>query len=359
MRRLLAALLLLFPALLRAHELGAVQADIRFARDGGFRIEVQVDPEHLPLALNPYVGMPPVASESEIRARQQAFETDFLKQLRLDFDGQPATWTREDFTPPPSSDPAALWRFGFRLRGQVPAGAASFTWFHPFRMGQYLLRLSREGDAEPSAQWVQGGQASQPFALAEAHAALSRGAKIGLYLKLGYTHILPEGIDHILFVLGLFFLTLKWKPMLAQVTTFTVAHSLTLGLSILGLVSLSPRIVEPLIAVSIVYVAVENLFTDKFHPWRLGVIFGFGLLHGLGFAGALKEIRIPKQDFLTALVSFNCGVELGQLTVILLAFLLLGLAFGRKPWWRARIAIPASLLIGATGLFWTVQRVFF
>ena len=179
-----------------------------------------------------------------------------------------------------------------------------------------------------------------------------------MYFKLGFTHILPFGLDHVLFVLGLFFLSLRWRPLLMQVTAFTLAHSITLGLSLFGLFSLSPKVVEPLIALSIVYVAVENVLTDAFKPWRLAIVFSFGLLHGLGFAGALQEVQIPRQDFLTALVSFNLGVEAGQLTVILLAFAIFGLSFGRKIWYRHRISIPASVLIGLTGLFWTVQRVF-
>jgi len=175
------------------------------------------------------------------------------------------------------------------------------------------------------------------------------------YLVLGVEHIVPKGLDHILFVLGLFLLSVQWRPLLAQVTTFTVAHSMTLALSLYGVVRLPPHIVEPLIAASIVYVGIENMLTDKLHHWRPLVVFGFGLLHGLGFAGVLMELGLPRQHFVPALLFFNVGVELGQLMVLAGAFAAVGLLY-RKPWYRPRVAIPASACIALVALFWTVER---
>src|SRR6185295_3052357 len=176
------------------------------------------------------------------------------------------------------------------------------------------------------------------------------------YLWLGYTHILPKGLDHILFVLGIFLLSPRLKTMLLQVTAFTIAHSITLGLSMYGIVSLPPRVVEPLIALSIAYVAIENLVTSELKPWRLALVFAFGLLHGMGFAGVLKELGLPRSEFVTALISFNAGVEAGQLAVIASAFLLIGLPFRHRPWYRGRIVVPASSAIAAVGAWWAIQR---
>ena len=145
--------------------------------------------------------------------------------------------------------------------------------------------------------------------------------------------------------------------MLLQVTAFTIAHTITLALTIYGVVSLRPAIVEPAIALSIVYVAVENIATSELKPWRIALVFGFGLLHGMGFAGVLSQLGLPRSEFLTALLCFNAGVELGQLSVILAAFLLLGLPFRRKPWYRRRVVVPASLAIAAVGLYWAIQRI--
>lgn len=176
------------------------------------------------------------------------------------------------------------------------------------------------------------------------------------YVVLGFEHILPKGLDHILFVLGLFFFSLALRPLLLQITMFTLAHTVTLALGSLGVVAINPAVVEPLIAASIAFIAIENILTTKMHAWRPFVIFGFGLLHGLGFASMLNDIGLSQSHFITSLISFNVGVELGQLTVIALAFLLLALPFGRKPWWRSRIQIPASVLISLVAIWWVFER---
>ena len=175
------------------------------------------------------------------------------------------------------------------------------------------------------------------------------------YLHLGFWHIIPEGLDHILFVGGLFLLSAKLKPLLLQVTAFTVAHTVTLALSTYGAVRLSPSIVEPPIALSIAYVATENLFTRELTPWRPAVVFLFGLLHGLVFAGVLGELGIPEPDFLVALLSFNVGVKAGQLAVLVLAFVTVGW-FRNKPWYRARVTVPMSLIVAIIGLYWAWER---
>jgi hypothetical protein len=142
---------------------------------------------------------------------------------------------------------------------------------------------------------------------------------------------------------------------LVQVTTFTVAHSLTLGLSLYGAVRLPAAVVEPLIALSIVYVAVENLRTRALTPWRIALVFLFGLLHGLGFAGVLTDLALPRTDFAVALAGFNLGVEAGQLAVIAGAALLVGWC-RHRPWYHGRVVMPASLAIAAVGVYWTITR---
>jgi hypothetical protein len=125
-----------------------------------------------------------------------------------------------------------------------------------------------------------------------------------------------------------------------------------------GVVSLRSTIVEPLIAVSIAYVAVENIFMERVAPWRPVVVFLFGLLHGMGFAGVLRELRLPRASFVPALVSFNVGIELAQLTVIALAFIgTYALVRRDAGWYRARVVIPGSAAIALTALVWTVERV--
>nr|WP_224745855.1 HupE/UreJ family protein [Neiella litorisoli] len=187
--------------------------------------------------------------------------------------------------------------------------------------------------------------------------AMSSLEKFQLYIGAGFEHIIPKGLDHILFVLGLFFSSLLLASLLWQITAFTLAHSITLGLAALGLVAVPASLVEPLIALSIVWVAVENCLFKQASKWRPAIVFGFGLLHGLGFASVLSDYGLPKDDLVPALLAFNIGVELGQISVILLAFVAT-FWIRRKSWYRAVVQIPASALIALVGLYWFIERVF-
>lgn len=237
----------------------------------------------------------------------------------------------------------------------LPEGDAPVSVGWSASYGPLVVRqIAEEGGY---SDYLTGGALSAPL-------PRSGAAELGLweaffgYIAIGFEHIVPKGLDHILFVLGLFFFSLAMKPLLVQVTAFTVAHTVTLALAVLGIVNLSPAIVEPLIAASIVFVAVENIFGGQIGWRRTAIVFGFGLLHGLGFASVLGEIGLDPTRFVTGLIGFNVGVELGQLAVILTAFLLVGVPFGRKPWYRRAIAIPASVAIAAIGAYWAVERVF-
>jgi len=179
------------------------------------------------------------------------------------------------------------------------------------------------------------------------------------YFTLGFTHIVPLGLDHMLFVLGIYLLSGRARAVLWQVSAFTVAHSITLGLSIYGVVAVSPQIVEPLIALSIAYVAIENIFLSELKSWRVALVFAFGLLHGMGFAGALKELGLPRSEFVTALLAFNVGVEAGQLAVIGAAFMLVGWHCANRTWYRSRVVIPMSTVIATIAVYWTIQRLSF
>ncbi|MEO6488646.1 MAG: HupE/UreJ family protein [Ferruginibacter sp.] len=187
---------------------------------------------------------------------------------------------------------------------------------------------------------------------------MSKGDAAWLYVKLGFQHILPLGFDHILFVLSLFLLSPKLKPIMWQSLAFTLAHSVTLGLAMYNVIKPSSRIVEPLIALSIMYVALENIFSPKLKATRIGVVFLFGLVHGMGFAGALQQLGLPQHSYFSSLIMFNLGVELGQLAVILLAFFFVGKWFGDKPFYRKAVVIPLSVLIVVIAGWWTVERIF-
>ena len=188
---------------------------------------------------------------------------------------------------------------------------------------------------------------------------LSRTDAVMLYLELGFTHIIPLGLDHILFVLSIFLLSPKLKVVIWQATAFTIAHSITLGLAMYEIITPPIYIIEPVIALSIMFVAVENIITDKLKSARIFIIFIFGLIHGMGFASVLTDLGLPKNQFFTSLITFNVGVELGQIAVILVAWILVGKWFSNKSWYRQRIVIPVSAIIALIGLYWTIERTFF
>lgn len=242
------------------------------------------------------------------------------------------------------------------FRADLPEGDApvQFGWAEEY--GELVVRQADAGE-DAYAGFLAGGELSEPLPRGEI-ATEGAGAVFLRYIVVGFEHIVPKGLDHILFVLGLFFFSLQMRPILFQVTAFTLAHTITLALASLEIISVPASVVEPLIALSIVYVGVENVLGFGSLRSRTALVFAFGLLHGLGFASVLGDVGIDPTRFITALVGFNIGVEFGQLAVIFAAFLLVGYWFGRKDWYRARIAVPASLFIALIGAWWSVERVF-
>lgn len=178
------------------------------------------------------------------------------------------------------------------------------------------------------------------------------------YTKLGFTHILPQGLDHILFVISLCLLSNKIKIIFWQATAFTIAHSLTLLLSLKSIIAAPSAIVEPLIALSIVFVSVENLFASELKSWRIIIVFLFGLIHGLGFASSINEIGLPRNQFLTSVLSFNVGVELGQIAIITAFFLCVVYPLKNKINFKTFVVTPLSIAIGLIALYWFIERTF-
>ena len=248
------------------------------------------------------------------------------------------------------------------LSGEILPTTRKLQWYYPARFGDNAVRVRQIDEANEKWfwsqwQWLRNDQVSDHFSLDEVFAKRSSIEVIGSYIVVGFEHIIPKGTDHLLFILGIFLLSIKLRPLLWQVTMFTLAHTITLGLSMNGIISLPANIVEPLIALSIAYIGIENIFHKSLHRSRLVLVFLFGLLHGLGFASVLIDFGMPDEDFAVALISFNVGVELAQLTVIAIAFALVGFWFRHKHWYRNIVIIPGSVMISVTGLLWTIQRI--
>jgi hypothetical protein len=338
---------------LRAHELGGTRVAVSFGDDRAYRIDIETDADALiekleharHPALDGQTGVPPA---SRLRALDDIFRT----KVKVSIDGVDAT-PSIDYDVETPSEPGSSPEAHIHLAGHLPDGARFMTWAYGWTFAAYALTVQDAATAE----WLEAGAASRAIAVATPPLPTGRLTLALDYLRLGFTHIVPKGVDHVLFVLGLFLLNRRLKPVLLQVSAFTVAHSITLGLSMYGVVRLPPTIVEPLIAASIVYVAAENLFVSQLTSRRLALVFAFGLLHGLGFAGVLAELGLPPARFLMALLAFNVGVEAGQLAVIGAAFLAVGWKCGNRAWYRQRIVIPASLAIAGIAVYWTVERV--
>lgn len=184
----------------------------------------------------------------------------------------------------------------------------------------------------------------------------SSGSTAVEFFRLGLVHILG-GYDHLLFLVALLLGVRCLRAVAATVTAFTVAHSVTLSMSVLGIVAVAPALVEPLIAASIVFVGIENLSREQVGSrWRL--TFLFGLVHGFGFAGALRDLGVGAQPggVILPLASFNLGVEAGQLAVVLAVWPLLN-ALNGVPAWKARLAPATSLGVVAAGCYWLVERI--
>jgi hydrogenase/urease accessory protein HupE len=339
-----------------AHEIGKTQAQASL-RDGHYQVDIVVDPDALLPTLEAY-GARAVSRDLPRGERDRciaALAGVFLERVAVAFDGQ-RTESSFEYLPSSAFGDLAQAPSTVRLRGSIPGGAAEFSLTYGLALGTYALNV-RIDDSPVQTQWVVGGAPSSPVSIAAPPPPATRAEIAGQYFALGFTHILPNGFDHVLFVVGIFLLTSKWRSIVAQVSTFTIAHSITLALTMYGVVSLPAKVVEPMIALSIAYVAIENLVVSELKPWRLALVFSFGLLHGMGFAGVLRDLGLPRPSFLTALVTFNVGVEAGQLSVI-------GIAFAVCAYWQHRdrvayrrvIVVPASFAIAAIGLFWTVQR---
>jgi hydrogenase/urease accessory protein HupE len=344
---------ILLSAAAASHELERTRVVLALQPDGGFVLDVANDPNWLLLRLETFAGgaIPPNITPAERDRRLAQLGDVFADRIVLFVDAHEVRASRVEYRPP-AADGGEL--AAYRLTGVMPRDATRLRWLYGLVADPYPLEIRRP-DGSSTVEWIEGTNWSGVIDLSQAFTRPARFEIARQYLWLGYTHILPKGLDHILFVLGIFLLSARWRTMVLQVTAFTVAHSITLALSIYGVVSMPPRIVEPLIALSIAYVAIENLLTRELKPWRLALVFMFGLLHGLGFAGVLRDLGLPREEFVTALVTFNLGVEGGQLTVIAIAWLAVLPLIG-KGWYRRRVVVPASMAIAAIGLYWTLVR---
>lgn len=242
------------------------------------------------------------------------------------------------------------------LKGTFPANNPLLKFYWNSSYGPIVLRVNKDKE-ELFTKYLKTGDTAtfSTFNLGKQKLI----SVIKNYILVGFKHIVPKGLDHILFVVGLFLLSARLKPLVWQISAFTLAHSMTIFLGALNIISVPSAIVEPIIAISISYIAIENIFLKDLTRWRPLIVFVFGLLHGLGFAGILNEIGMSDNYFITSLISFNLGVEIGQLVVISICFFLIGIWFRKKNWYRTYLTIPLSAIIAVIGFIWFIERIGF
>jgi len=363
---------LLMPTMASAHLLNMTQVKVVIDPDGPVTAEVQLDLTRAADGGAAYFELSQSAAPLQ-DPRLAPLWARLTRAFELTQGDASLAWTIDDARLPQLSEAEFLspvnWPMTtLHLHATLPAPGdrtlpmqARFDGTFPYEE-PIALTLSLADGSRRQSRWLVAGQRSPHFALSSLAMATvvepepPMGPVVAQYIRLGFDHILPRGLDHVLFVIGLLLGARNLRSLLALVTCFTLAHSVTLILSSLGAVRAPAAVVEPLIAASIVWIGVENLRQSGPGPWRYVVVFAFGLLHGLGFASALSTLGLPKAHFFEALISFNLGVELGQLTVIL-AVWLPSLYWRNRPGFRRFFAVPGSMLIAVVAAVWFVQRI--
>lgn len=312
-------------------------------------------------------------TQAQLRPKMKTILARLIDSSKLRYDGQILPWSvlQVDLPDKPKEDffSGLAWPMThIRLHSQLPAesinsGHLIVTFSDPFLFEEPIaLTFLQPATGRKMSRWLVPNQQSPVFALyvSDSETDINQHDVWQWqlwfdYIYLGMKHIIPLGLDHVLFVLGLFLGARNGRQLLWLITGFTLAHSVTLALSSYGAIAVPASIVEPLIAFSIFWVAIENMLFQRAGRWRIITVFMFGLLHGLGFAQALRELGLPTDSFIASLISFNVGVELAQLLVVLAAYALVGWARS-KVIWRYWVVFPASTGIALVALYWTISR---
>jgi hydrogenase/urease accessory protein HupE len=351
-----------------AHQVASVEFEFQNV-DGQWRLLGEMDiaymlpetrsvPDGLPLSREAVMKAPP---EEFARIRKET-ENTLRKLLKFSFGEKEVAWRVEfpdfekaSFALPPEAGDIALLTTRLVMDPAVGAGELRVDWAGE-EDTELIIQL--EGGDEPQIiSTLPGGSLTLLRQEGTGEAVTVTHSVFGSWVVSGFRHVLPLGLDHMLFMLGLFLLVPKWKPLLGQSLLFTLAHSATLALAVLGWVTVPEKWVEVLIAVSIAWIGIENLLTRRIGRQRLILVFGFGLIHGLGFASVLAEklSEIPPDQLLMPLLGFNVGVEVAQIAVLCGAFFILW--FLKK--WTLQVQMVGSVLVALAGLGWVVERLFF
>ena len=323
--------------------------------------ETRKIPGGQPLSREATMKAPP---EELARIRRETEKT-LRSLLRITFAGREFAWgiefpdfEKQPFTLPEEAGDWALLSTRIVMPAQSGPGELRMLWSGE-EESELIILIESNGDDEDGGivSVAPGGEISLLKVEGSGHAGPVGRSGLASWIGSGFRHVVPLGLDHMLFIIGLFLMVPKWQPLLKQSLMFTIAHSVTLALAVLGLVSLPSRLVEVLIAFSIAFIGVENLFSRKVGKLRLFLVLGFGLIHGLGFASVLadKLKSIPPDRLGGPLLGFNLGVELAQISVLGVSFLIL---WPLKKW-TLQVRTAGSVFVALAGIGWMVERIFF
>jgi len=347
--------------------------EISVYTEGHYRIELRASIEAMMTGINSRYkntqDSPFSDQYDELRALQSAqlrekfrqFESILSREIQLKFDQQLMDLKIIRVKIPEPGYQKVPRNSLIIFEGKIDREVKSISWYYPARFSDNAVRVRQVDNGNEKWhwsqwQWIRDDTQSKAFSLQEVFTDPPIIDVISSYIVAGFDHIIPKGLDHILFILGIFLLSTKLKPLAWQATMFTLAHSITLSLAMLNVISLPASIVEPLIALSIAYIGIENIFAHKLKSSRLALVFAFGLLHGMGFASVLADFGMPEGSYATALISFNLGVELAQLAILVVCYFCITYWFKNKQNFFNYVTVPGSVLIAITGLYWTWDR---
>ena len=354
-----------FPCL-KGHEVASVELEF-LKLDDQWRFDGEMDIAYMLPETRNIPGGPPLSREAvmkspteELARIRKETENTLRKLIRLTFADKDLAWRvefpdfqKEPFELPPEAGDIALITTRIIIAPVATAGELKIHWSG--EKETQLIILSEQGD-DPSILDTLPGGSLVLLNQAGTGAALPVEKPVtGGWVQAGFSHVI--GLDHILFILGLFLFVPEWKPLVRQSLLFTLAHSVSLALSVLGVVTFHGKWVECLVAVSIAWVGIENLLLPKLGRQRMIFVFFFGLIHGLSYASVLisKLSNVPRGELMMPLLAFNVGVELAQICILLIALLLL------KPLakWTPQVRVIGSIIIGLAGGAWAIQQIFF
>jgi HupE / UreJ protein len=356
-----------------AHELGTIQAYVTLQAGGTWKLDVAIDEEHVPKVRSDrpvgesrygrIAGLTPA-----LAARLGTFLSVLADGSTVAFDGRPAApeSVAVDLPPPPADDPfAPPPKVTLHMKGAIPPGARTVAFTTSVPVGNYPAAFVVEGDPLPPRKWQKGGVAGSAFPLPPrvVPPPLSRVA-LDAWGE-GFRGILPRSAEAILVVLGIFLLTLRARPLLAQLATLAAAQILGLAVAAYGLLALPPRIAGPAAALSLLAVAVANLLARDLQPprlalrlsLRLALIAACGLLQGMALAKAVRAPGAARALLSSTLLGFGLGVVTAEVVLLAALLALLGLSFRDRPWYRTRVVVPASLALATLGLYWSAAQI--